>query len=93
MKSESKCLIITASGIFVKSRKRRVAKKDRLTLSFKFNFAIPKISVGGEVYTEVGIIIYNFYLMLASLKMKFIQDGFSIFLLEDHNFRFLRIHR
>ena len=31
MKSESKTLFVTASGIFVKTRKRRVAKKDRLT--------------------------------------------------------------
>ena len=37
MKSESKSLFVTASGILVKYRKRRVAKKDRLTLSFQFN--------------------------------------------------------
>ena len=37
MKSEAKSLFVTASGVSVKSRKRRVAKKDRLTLSFKFN--------------------------------------------------------
>ena len=35
MKSESKSLFVTASGILVKSRKRLVAKKDHLTLSFK----------------------------------------------------------
>ena len=38
MKSESKSLFVTASGILIKSRKRQVAKKDHLTLSFKFNF-------------------------------------------------------
>ena len=37
MKSESKSLFVTASGILIKSRKRRVAKKDNLTLSFKFS--------------------------------------------------------
>ena len=42
MKSESKSLFVTASGILIKSRKRRVAKKDHLTLSFKFNLICAK---------------------------------------------------
>ena len=37
MKSESKSLFVTASGILIKSRKRRVEEDDHLTLSFKFN--------------------------------------------------------
>ena len=41
MKSESKSLFVTASGIFfVKSRKRRVAKTDSLTLPFKLNLQL-----------------------------------------------------
>ena len=63
MKSESKSLFVTASAIFVKSRKRRVAKEDGLTLSFiKVQLAISKISVGRSLrrgrYNYLQLLFY-----------------------------------